>query len=100
MNNLLSRPAALAKGLVQRVYRVHSSEQKFGLLKTQPVKIVIQDNAQPCAVHAERPSPSAGAVKEELAKMETKNIIEAVTEPTEWCTLMVPVPKKSGQARI
>lgn len=102
VNNLLSRPAALAMGLVKRVHEVHSSEQKFGLLKTQPVKIVLQDNAQPYAVCTARrvPIPLLGAVKEELARMEANNIIEAVTDPTEWCAPMVPVPKKSGQARI
>ncbi len=102
VNNLLSRPAALAMGLVKRVFEVHSSEREFGLLQTQPMKIALQDNAQPYAVCTARrvPIPLLGAVKEELARMEANNIIEAVTEPTEWCAPMVPVPKKSGRARI
>lgn len=89
-------------GLVKRVYGVHSNEQEFGLLKTQSVKIVLQDNAQPYAVCTARrvPIPLLEAVKEELAWMEANDIIEAMTEPTEWCAPMVPVPKKSGQARI
>ncbi|XP_051816865.1 uncharacterized protein K02A2.6-like [Acanthochromis polyacanthus] len=101
VNNLLSRPAALAMGLVKRVYEINS-EQEFGLLKTQPVKIVLQDNAQPYAVCTARrvPIPLLAAVKEELGRMEANDIIEAVTEPTEWCAPMVPVPKKSGKARI
>lgn len=45
------------------------------------------------------PIPLLEAVKE-LAQMEANDIIEAMTEPTEWCTPMVPVPKKSQQARI
>ena len=86
MNNLLSRPAALAMGLVKRVHEINS-EQEFGLLKTQPVKIELQDNFQPYAVCTARrvPIPLLGAVKEELARMEANDIIEAVTEPTEWC---------------
>ena len=50
MSNLLSRAAAQAMGLVKRVYEV-SGIGEFGLLNTQPVKIVLQDNAQPYAVH-------------------------------------------------
>lgn len=102
MNNLLSRPVALAMGLVRRVYEVSSNKQEFGLLKTQPVKTVLQNNAQPYAVYTARrvPIPLLSAVKEELDHMEANGIVESVTEPTEWCAPMVPVPKKSGKVRI
>lgn len=101
VNSLLSRPVALAMGLVRRVYEI-SSDQEFGLLKTQPVKIVLQEDAQPYAVCTARrvPIPLLSAVKEELERMVANDIIETVTEPTEWCAAMVPVPKKSGKARI
>lgn len=84
-------------GLVWRVYEVSSNEQEFGLLKTQPVKIVLQENAQPYAVYTAHrvPIPLLSAVKEELNRMEANDIIETVAEPTEWCAPMVPVPKKS-----
>lgn len=102
MNNLLSRPTSLAMELIKRAYEISTSEQEFGLLKTQPVKIALQDNAQPYAVATVRrvPIPLFNAVKEKLDQMEASDLIEAVTEPTEWCTPMVLVLKKNGQARI
>ena len=39
-------------------------------------------------------------VKEELLRMEKDGVVESVTEPTEWCSPMVPVLKKSGKVRI
>ena len=38
--------------------------------------------------------------RRELERMEANDIIEKVTEPTDWCGRMVPVPKKSGKVRI
>ena len=32
--------------------------------------------------------------------MEENGVIERVTEPTDWCVLMVPVMKKGGGERI
>lgn len=84
------------------MYEISTSEQEFWLLKTQPVKIALQDNAQPYAVATARrvPIPLLNAVKEELDRMEASDIIKAVTEPTEWCAPMVPVPKKNGKESI
>lgn len=40
-------------------------------------------------------------VKEELKRMENNGVIEQVTQPTEWCTPMVPVLKRNTtKARI
>lgn len=50
VNKLLSRPASLATGLIKPVYEIRTSEQEFGPLKTQPVKMTLQDNTQPYAV--------------------------------------------------
>ncbi|KAK5893904.1 hypothetical protein CgunFtcFv8_006732 [Champsocephalus gunnari] len=74
-------------GLVKRVGEVNTSEQEFGLLKTQPVKRALKDHNQPYAGCTARrvPIPLLGAVKEELERMEANDIIEAVTDPTEWC---------------
>lgn len=44
------------------------------------------------------PIPLLSVMKKELDQMEANDIIGAVTEPTEWCAPMVPVPKKSGKA--
>lgn len=81
-------------GLIKRVYEISTSKQEFGPLKTKPVKIALQDNAQPYAVATARqvPVPLLNAAK--LDRMEANDIIEAVTEPTEWCAPMVPVPKR------
>lgn len=38
-------------------------------------------------------------MKDELDRIEANDIIEAVTEPTEWCAPLVPVPKRNGKAR-
>lgn len=94
MNNLLSRPVSLAMGLVRQVNEVSSNEQEYSLLKTQPVKFVLQETTQPYAVCTARrvPIPFLSAVKEELNRMETNNVIKDITEQTE-CAPMVPVPK-------
>lgn len=78
-------------GLIKPVYEICTSEQEFGLLKTQPMKIGLQENVQPYAVAIARrvPIPLLKAVKEELDKMEANNIIEAVTQTTEWCLTVV-----------
>jgi len=55
--------------------------EEFGLLKTQPVRIVLQNDAQPYAVHTTHrvPIPLMNPVKEELDRMEAKGVIEKVT---------------------
>ncbi|XP_034029739.1 uncharacterized protein LOC117513601 [Thalassophryne amazonica] len=87
---------------VQRLYELIISEQEFDSLKTQPVKTELQQNAQTYAVATEHrvAIPLLAAVKEELGRMEASDITEAMTEPTEWCALMVPVQKKNGRVRI
>lgn len=96
-SNLLSRSVAEQMGLVKRIQEVHSAVMQVGLLKTQPVKITLQENAEPYAVYAARriPIPLMKPVKEELDRMEAEGIIERVREPTEWCAPIVPAPKKS-----
>lgn len=77
VNSLLGRPVALAMGLV---YEVNSNEPEFGLLKTQPMKTVLQETAWPYAVYTARrvPFPLLSAWTE------ANNIVETVAEPTEW----------------
>ncbi|KAK9527224.1 hypothetical protein VZT92_015879 [Zoarces viviparus] len=76
---------------------------EHGTLKTEPVRILLKDNAQLYAVYTARcvPLPMLQKVKEELQRMEGNGIIERVTQPTDWCAPMVPVLKKStGRAHI
>ena len=45
-------------------------------------------------------APLLPKVKTELERKVKCGVIEEVKEPTEWCTLMVPVPKKTAEMRI
>lgn len=101
-NNLLGRDTACAMGLVKRIEEVHNAFGEHGTLKTDPVKIRLKENAEPYAVHTARrvPLPLVQKVKEEILRMEENGVIEKVTEPTDWCAPMVPVPRKNGKVRI
>ena len=59
-------------------------------------------DAKPHAIFTPRhvPLPLRPKVVEELDRMEKAGVISKVTEPTQWCTGMVVVPKKSGKIRI
>ena len=47
------------------------------------------------------PLPLRKKVEEELARMESLNVISRVDEPTQWCAAMVVVPKRNSEtARI
>ena len=95
-SNLLSRNVSCKLGLIT----VNIDE--FGLVKCDPVKIALQDDAVPYHVNVARrvPIPLVSKVENELDKMEQEGIIRSVTEPTEWCAPMVVVMKKSGNIRI
>jgi hypothetical protein len=92
---LLSRDAACELGLVARIQNVTA-------MKTTPVHIKIRSGVKPlCLTSARRvPYPLRDAVQQELQKMQDADIIRPVTEPTEWCSPMVVVQKKSGGIRI
>lgn len=51
------------------------------LLKTQPVKKELREDAQPYTVHTGPPIPPMRPVNEELDRMERNGIIEKVSEP-------------------
>lgn len=104
-NNLLSRSVAEQMNLIQKVDRVEVDPGvfgSFGLLKCDPVKITVREDAQPyCLTTARRvPFPLLPKVKQELDRLEQEGIIEKVTRPTDWCAPMVPVTKKNGDIRI
>ena len=96
--SLLAREAATRMGLVARLEEV----QHFGQMDTEPVEIKLRGDATPYCVTTARkvPFPLMDAVKAELDKMLEDGIVREVTEPTDWCSPMVPVVKASGGMRI
>ena len=71
-------------------------------MKTSPVKIHLRDDVKPVCLSTARriPFPLMDKVKAELERMRNTGVIVPVTEPTEWCSAMVPVVKKNGSVRI
>ena len=109
---LLGRPAIEALRLVQRVQGVQSVPlnpvQQFpslfhglGKLKGQ-YSIKLKEGARPYALTTPRrvPIPLMKSVKAELERMESQGVISKISEPTEWCSGMVVVPKANGKVRI
>ena len=107
-DNLLSRSAACSLGLVTRTERLDDVKTSvFGGLddkpiQCKPVKIKLKENAEPYSIGTARrvPIPLIEKVKAELERMKENNIIEEITEATDWCAPMVPVLKKNGNIRI
>lgn len=102
-SNLLGRSAAHTLGLIQKVDSVETSVfGSFGLLKCEPVKITLRDNATPyCLTTSRRVAfPLMSKVATELDRLENEGIIEKIHQPTDWCAPMVPVLKKNGNVRI
>lgn len=102
-SNLLARNVAYTMGLVPKVENVNLDVfGQTGCIKGKPVKITLKEDVTPyCVTTARRvPFPLMPKVKAELDRMEHDNIINKVTEPTDWCAPMVPVLKKNGDIRI
>ena len=73
-----------------------------GKLHNVEYKIQLKDGATPYAVHAPQrvKLPLMEKVKEVIGKMVEQDVIVKVTEPTDWVSPMVPVPKKDGTVRV
>lgn len=105
-NNLLSRSACAAMGLLQvqldEAYIYDSVFGDLGNMKCQPVKICLCPEAVPYSIHTARrvPIPLIEKVQAELERMERHNVIQRITGPTDWCSAMVPVVKRNREVRI
>ena len=67
-----------------------------------PYKIKLKQDAKPFYVAAPRHLPISlqKAVTAKLNKMQRTGVILKVTELTDWCAGMVPVPKKNSNVKI
>lgn len=112
--NLLSKSAVQSLKLLRPDPEVYSVENSPDFRKEYPelfhglgkmktaYKISLREDAAPMCLFAPRrvPHPLVEKVKQQLGKMEKSKIITRVTEPTEWCSGMVVVPKANGTVRI
>ena len=64
--------------------------------------ITLREGASPMCLYTARkvPHPLLPQVEKELKSMVEQGVISPVTEPTQWCSGMVPVPKSNGRVRI
>ena len=62
-------------------------------------EIKLKQDAQLFALFTPRsvPLPLRKKVEEELARMESLDLISRVDEPTQWCAAMVIVPKRNSE---
>ena len=75
--------------------------QGMGKMK-QPYKIMLNEGTRPYAVMSPRRVAVSlhTQVKAELERMVGEGVIEPVTEPTDWCSPIVVVPRKGGRIRL
>ena len=66
------------------------------------MKIRLREGATPYHVRVARrvPLPLMSSVVEELQRMEKADVIQKITEPTDWCSPLVVTRKKSGGVRL
>nr|KAG5700577.1 hypothetical protein BaRGS_015373 [Batillaria attramentaria] len=111
-SGLLSKTACIKLGLIARVGELEHSHPDYkaefpqlfeglGRLKTE-CSIKLRDDASPVCLYTPRKVayPLRKKVKAELEKMLQQGVISPVTQPTEWCSGIVVVPKPTGAVRI
>ena len=111
--HLLGRPAIETLDLAVRIGIVKGEERQSpinqfpslfqGLGKLEgEYSIKLQEGAEPFTLTVPRrvAIPLMKQVKDELQRMEQLGVIARVSEPTEWCSGMVVVPKADNRVRI
>ncbi|GFO48004.1 Pol polyprotein [Plakobranchus ocellatus] len=95
--NLLGRRAIQALDLVS-VNEIGPLE----VIKCTPVKILLQEESVPYNLSCPRrvPIPLHQKVQKELERMKELEVIEEVSDSTDWCSSIVLVLKKNGEERI
>jgi len=96
-SNLLSRGAVKQMVILGAV-----TSDKLGVVRGSPAVIRLRDDVKPtCIKTANRiPFPMLEKVDMEIDHMLNAGIIRPITQPTEWCSTLVPIEKKSGQVRL
>ena len=96
--NLLGRAASVELCLIKRMDSV-SIFQGLGLMKCEPVKIVLNENVVPYNLTPPRrvSQPLAPKVEAEIQKMLKEGVILPVEKETDWCSPLVPVLKPNGK---
>ena len=88
--------------LLREYSDVFTQEGKLREMIGRPMKISLQDDAQPFSLLAPRQIPFAyrQLVKEELNKQVAAGVIQPVIEATDWVHPLVVVPKRNGEIRL
>jgi transposase InsO family protein len=113
-SSLLSKNACVNLGLIKRMevneigQKLPNFKEEFpklftglGKLKSS-YRIQLKDDAKPLCLYTPRkiPHPLRQKVKTQIESMVKSGVISPVTEPTDWCSGMVAVPKTDESVRI
>ena len=106
--SLLSRNACVQLNLIKLVVDAIDIQKDFPKLFEGLGKVNMQhhinltEDTRPVCLYAARkvPHPLLPRVEDELKRMEDQGVISKVTQPTDWCSVMVVVPKPNGKVRI
>ena len=95
VNNTSLSPEVLREQLL-REYQDVFDMSNLKTMFTEPVHIVLKEGAVPFCLNSARPVPFAyrDQVKSQLDDMVAQQIIEPVSEPSEWCHPIVLADKK------
>uniref|UniRef100_A0AAV2IZN7 Uncharacterized protein n=1 Tax=Knipowitschia caucasica TaxID=637954 RepID=A0AAV2IZN7_KNICA len=87
---------------LERAIQLARQSEQVKQQSAERVEITVNEEAVPYSVNTPRrvPFPLLPKVEKELKRMLTLNIIEEVTEPTDWCAPMVPAPKRNKDESV